>query len=135
MKRRVSLLTGYPRHRENKENSHKKNPCQRKHREFGNFAKTQGIWFAQVVNSLILKVKDISIMENLRLDRKNTGNLKMQCEWVPCAIYRNLREISLRNAITLIKPDFVINNTSFTVGKFQQQKGPTFVEIDLMSII
>ena len=39
----------------------KKNPCQGKHWEFGNFAKTQGIWFAQVVNSLILKVKDISI--------------------------------------------------------------------------
>ena len=38
----------------------KTNPCQGKHREFGNFAKTQGIWFAQVVNSLILKVKDIS---------------------------------------------------------------------------
>ena len=36
-------------------------PCWGKHREFGNFAKTQGIWFAQVVNSLILKVKDISI--------------------------------------------------------------------------
>ena len=35
--------------------------CQGKHREFGNFAKTQGIWFAQVVNSLILKVKDIGI--------------------------------------------------------------------------
>ena len=33
---------------------------QGKHREFGNFAKTQGIWFTQVVNSLILKVKDIS---------------------------------------------------------------------------
>ena len=32
-----------------------------KHREFGNFAKTQGIWFAQVVNSLILKVKDTAI--------------------------------------------------------------------------
>ena len=32
-----------------------------KHREFGNFAKTPGIWFAQVVNSLILKVKDIAI--------------------------------------------------------------------------
>ena len=36
-----------------------------KHREFGNFTKktgkTQGIWFAQVLNSLILKVKDISI--------------------------------------------------------------------------
>ena len=38
-----------------------KNPCQGKHREFGNFAKTQGILFAQVVNSLFLKVKDIAI--------------------------------------------------------------------------
>ena len=36
-------------------------PCQEKHREFGKFAKTQGIWFAQVVNSRILKVEDISI--------------------------------------------------------------------------
>ena len=37
--------------------------CQGKHREFGNFAKTQGILFAQVVlvNSLILKVKDIAV--------------------------------------------------------------------------
>ena len=49
-----------PLHRKNRENG-QKNPCQGKHREFGNFAKTQGIWFAQVVNSLILKVKDISI--------------------------------------------------------------------------
>ena len=33
-----------------------------KHREFGNVAKTQGIWFVQVVHSLILKVIiDISI--------------------------------------------------------------------------
>ena len=39
----------------------KKNPCRGKHREFGNFAKTQGILFAQVVNSLILKVEDIAI--------------------------------------------------------------------------
>ena len=39
----------------------KKILCQGKHREFGNFAKTQGIWFAQVVNSLILTVKDIAI--------------------------------------------------------------------------
>ena len=39
----------------------KKNPCQGKQREFGNFAKTQGILFAQVVNSLILKVKDTAI--------------------------------------------------------------------------
>ena len=38
----------------------KRNPCQGKHREFANFAKTQGIWSAQVVNSLILKVKEIS---------------------------------------------------------------------------
>ena len=41
-------------HRENRENGPKK------HRELGNFAKTQGIWFTQVINSLILKVKDIS---------------------------------------------------------------------------
>ena len=39
----------------------KRNPCQEKHRKYGNVAKTQGIWFAQVVNPLILKVKDISI--------------------------------------------------------------------------
>ena len=39
----------------------KKNPCQGKHSEFGNCVKTHGIWFTQVVNSLILKVKDISI--------------------------------------------------------------------------
>ena len=32
-----------------------------KYREFVNLAKTQGILVAQVVNSLILKVKDISI--------------------------------------------------------------------------
>ena len=40
----------------------KKNPCQGKHREFGNFVKTQGILLAQVVNTLILKVKDIAIV-------------------------------------------------------------------------
>ena len=39
-----------------------KNPCKGKHRQFGNFAKTQGIWFTQVVSSLILKSKDISII-------------------------------------------------------------------------
>ena len=39
----------------------RKIPCQGKHREFGNVAKTQGIWYAQVVISLILKVKDVSI--------------------------------------------------------------------------
>ena len=54
-------ITGYPPwHRENRENG-PKNPCQGKGREFGNFAKAQGILFAQDVNSLILKVKDIAI--------------------------------------------------------------------------
>ena len=87
----------------------KKNPCQGKHREFGNFAKTQGICFSLVVTSLILKVKDILIFTaeismkfcicNSHKSRKlaqgkfavgkgknteNTGNLKMQFEWVPC---------------------------------------------------
>ena len=35
--------------------------CQGKHKEFGNFVqgKTLGIWYAQVVNSLILKLQDI----------------------------------------------------------------------------
>ena len=90
-----------------------KNPCQGKHREFGKFAQTEGVWFAQAVNSLILKVKDISICAAqisyfffnwIRLasqfcvcnnqkqakvvvrqgkNRENTGNLKMQFEWVP----------------------------------------------------
>ena len=40
----------------------KKNPCHGKHREFGNFAKTQGIWFAQVVNSLIKSAKSVLCM-------------------------------------------------------------------------
>ena len=40
----------------------KKNPCQGKRREFGHFVKTQGILLAQVVNVLILKVKDIAIV-------------------------------------------------------------------------
>ena len=39
----------------------KKNPCLGKHREFGNVVKTPKISFAQVVNSLILKVHDITI--------------------------------------------------------------------------
>ena len=37
-------------------------PYQGKYREFGNVVKTQGILFAQVVNVLILKVKDIAIV-------------------------------------------------------------------------
>ena len=68
----------------------KKNPCQGKQREFGNFAKTQGIWFAQVVKSLILKVKDISkfaakiSQKNLKLDKSNEKGKKQgkhrECE-------------------------------------------------------
>ena len=52
--------SGYPLHRENGKWP-KIIPCQGKHREFGNLSKTQGILFAQVVNSLILKVKGIVI--------------------------------------------------------------------------
>ena len=59
-KRSKRYTSGYPRHREIGKMT-KIIPCQGKHREFGNFAKTQGILFAQVVNSLILKVKDIAI--------------------------------------------------------------------------
>ena len=56
----VVLLSRVPTAQE-KQGKWPKNLCQGKHKEFGNAAKTQGIWFAQVVNSLILKVKDISI--------------------------------------------------------------------------
>ena len=50
-------------------------PCQGKHGEFENFAKTQGILFAQVVNSLILKVQDIFIFA--------AKTLEIHFEWVP----------------------------------------------------
>ena len=53
-------MTRCPPHRENRENGH--TLCQGKNREFGNVAKTQGVWFDQVVNSLILKIKYISIL-------------------------------------------------------------------------
>ena len=51
-----------------------------------NTGKTQGILFAQVVNSLILKVKDTAIFAVIGQGkhRENTGNLKIQFEWVPC---------------------------------------------------
>ena len=48
--------TGSQLHKENRENG-PKIPCQGKHGEFGNFAKTQGFWFAQVVDSLIQKIR------------------------------------------------------------------------------
>ena len=112
----------------------KKIPCQGKRREFENFVKTQGkhrelclntgktqeILLAQVVNVLVLKVKDTAIVAAKRIHffprswiglpsqfcvcnthklyklaqgkfvvrqgkhRENTGNLKIQFEWVPC---------------------------------------------------
>ena len=117
----LSHPTGYPRHRENREID-PKNSLSGKTQEiwkFGqNTGKTQEILFAQVVNSLILKVKDIAIFAmkvsilsrsliglpsqfcvcnshklcklaqgeialGQRKNRKNTGNLKIQFEWVP----------------------------------------------------
>ena len=48
-----------------------------------NTVKTQGIWFAQVVNSLILKIKDISIFATniskflLKLDKSAKSVLCM----------------------------------------------------------
>ena len=99
----------------------KKIPCQGKHREFGNFAKTQGIWFAQVINSLILKVKDLSIFA-VKISKKkikagyvcqvsfvyvivtnnvnwHRENLRLDrefenvIEWVPCYIYLNTCQV------------------------------------------
>ena len=59
----------------------KKCPCQGKHSEFENFAKTQGIWFAQVVNSVILKVKDISkFAENLKKNLKKNSEAWWICQ-------------------------------------------------------
>ena len=62
----------------------KKNPCQGKRRELEFLAKTQGIWFAQVVNSMIPKVKDISKFAAkisiifLKLDRSAASVLCMK---------------------------------------------------------
>ena len=57
-------ISGYPLHRGNRKNA-QKNSLSWKTQGIWKFCqntgKTQGIWFAQVVNSLILKVKDISI--------------------------------------------------------------------------
>ena len=58
------LTSGYPRHRENRENYQKKSlsgKTQGIWKFCQNTGKTQGILFAQLVNFLILKVKDIAI--------------------------------------------------------------------------
>ena len=54
-----AYLSGYPLHRENRENG-QQNSLSRKTGNLKILPKTQGIWFAQVVISVILKVKDIS---------------------------------------------------------------------------
>ena len=80
--------------------------------EFGNFAKTQGILFAKVVNSMILKIQDIAIIaakfskfsklvlhiyeivtnflnwhrDNFQSNRENTGTKQIGFEWGPCRL-------------------------------------------------
>ena len=55
------LVAGYPRHREHGQNKSLSGKTQGIWKFCQNTGKAQGIWFAQVVNSLILTVKDISI--------------------------------------------------------------------------
>ena len=52
---------GYPLHTENRENGKKKIPVRENTGNVKILSKHRGIWFAQVVNILILKVKDIAI--------------------------------------------------------------------------
>ena len=57
------MVTGYPLHRENRGNGPNNSLSGETQGiwKFGqNTGKTRGIWFAQVVNPLVLKVKDIS---------------------------------------------------------------------------
>ena len=51
--------------------------CQGKHREFRNFAKTQGIWFAQVVNSLYFYICRENFHFFLRLEKSAKSVLCM----------------------------------------------------------
>ena len=66
LNQRSIIESGHPLHkesRENRENGQKKSlsgKAQGIWKCCQSTGKTQGIWFAQVVNSLILKVKDIS---------------------------------------------------------------------------
>ena len=63
-KRQSWIDTGYPRHRGNRENGKTKSLSGKTQgiRKFcQNTGKTRGFFFAQVVNALILKVKDIVI--------------------------------------------------------------------------
>ena len=59
--------------------------------EFGNFAKTQGIWFAQVVNSLILKVKDISIFAAKLPNLKKTNWISLPSQFCVCYSHKSCK--------------------------------------------
>ena len=72
---RYVLNTGYPLHRENRDNRPKKFSV-RENTEFGNFAKTQGkhrIWFAQVVSKFAAKISQ----EMLKLGKSAKSVLYM----------------------------------------------------------
>ena len=60
-----TLYSGYPRHRENRENGKKKSlsgKTQGIWKFCQNTGKTQGIWFAQAVSSLILKLSFVRLI-------------------------------------------------------------------------
>ena len=67
--------------RENRENGHTQNPCHGKE-GIWKFTKTQNIWFAQVVNSRILKIKDISIFAVKISPKKFEAGLVIQVSFV-----------------------------------------------------
>ena len=78
--------SGYPLHRENRENDPKNSQSGKTQgiwKYCKNIGKTQGIWFAQVVKSLILKVKDILKFaakiskKNVKLDKSAKSVLYM----------------------------------------------------------
>ena len=75
---------GYPRHRENRENG-PKNSLSGKKRGIWKFCqntgKTKGFFFAQVVNALILKVKDTGylLQKNLFFPRSWIGLASQFC--------------------------------------------------------
>ena len=66
LKKKKKKKKTYQRHAGKTGKMAKKFLGQGKHREFGNFVKTQGILLAQVVNVLILKVKDIAIVAAIK---------------------------------------------------------------------
>ena len=62
----------------------KRIPCQGKHSEFGNFAKTQGILFAQFANSLMLKIKDIAIFATKKIIFLSRSRIGLPTQFSVC---------------------------------------------------